>query len=140
MLYATIVEETSLKGMIAKAAASGRKSLSEIESKQLLREIGIEVAMPELAHTADEAVATATRCGFPAVLKVLAGEVSHKSEVGGVVLNLRSAREVEDAFQRIRDNLAEKSPQAHFEGVAVQPMAAPGVELIAGITRDDRYG
>ncbi|MGH7988148.1 MAG: acetate--CoA ligase family protein [Candidatus Binataceae bacterium] len=126
--------------MIAKAAASGRKSLSEIESKQLLREIGIEVAMPELAHTADEAVATATRCGFPAVLKVLAGEVSHKSEVGGVVLNLRSAREVEDAFQRIRDNLAEKSPQAHFEGVAVQPMAAPGVELIAGITRDDRYG
>ncbi|MGH8012375.1 MAG: acetate--CoA ligase family protein, partial [Candidatus Binataceae bacterium] len=134
------MEETTFKGMIARATASGRTSLSEIESKQLLREIGINVAMPELAYTADDAVAAATRCGYPAVLKVLAAEVTHKSEVGGVALNLRSAREVKDAFERIRNNLAAKSPDAHFEGVAVQAMAAPGVELIAGITRDDRYG
>ncbi|MGH7933560.1 MAG: acetate--CoA ligase family protein [Candidatus Binataceae bacterium] len=134
------MEETTVKSIIAGATAAGRSALSEIESKHILRAIGIDVAMPEQARTADEAAAAAARSGFPAVLKVLSPEVSHKSEVGGVALNLNSAAEVREAFDRIRWSLGEKAPQARFEGVAVEAMAAPGVELIAGITRDDRYG
>jgi acyl-CoA synthetase (NDP forming) len=134
------VEETTVERVIAGAAASGRSALSEIESKRLLEAIGIATAMPEPAATADEAAAVAARIGYPVVLKVLSPEVSHKSEVGGVVLGLRSDLEVREAFERIRRSLAERASHARFDGVAVQAMAAPGVELIAGITRDDRFG
>ncbi len=96
--------------------------------------------MPELARTADEAAALAARAGFPAVLKVVAREVSHKTEVGGVELGLATESEVRAAFERIQRNLAAKAPAARFEGVAVQKMAPEGVELIAGITRDERFG
>ncbi len=120
---------------------SGRSALSEIESKEILRDIGIDVAVPQAAASADEAAAAASRTGFPVALKVLSADVSHKSEVGGVELGLKSADEVRAAFNRIRENLVVRASGARFGGVAVQPMASPGgVELIAGINRDDRFG
>ncbi len=90
--------------------------------------------------TADDAVRAASRIGFPVVLKVLSPDVSHKSDVGGVELNLGDEAAVRDAFERIRRSLAAKARDARFEGVAVQPMAKPGVELLAGTFRDDRFG
>jgi acyl-CoA synthetase (NDP forming) len=135
------VSTTTSAGIIGDAVSSGRSALSEIESKQLLKAIGIEVPIPEAARTADEAVAAATRIGFPIALKVLSAGVSHKSEVGGVELSITSAEEVRTAFNRIADNLKAKAPAARLDGVAVQPMAkSGGIELIAGITRDDRFG
>ena len=74
------------------------------------------------------------------MLKVLSPDVSHKSDVGGVELNLDDEGAVRDAFERIRRNLAAKARDARFEGVAVQPMARQGVELIAGTFRDERFG
>ncbi len=74
------------------------------------------------------------------VLKVLSPDVTHKSDAGGVALNLNSGAEVHTAFDRIRDSLREKQPGARFEGVAVQPMARAGVELIVGIVRDEKLG
>ena len=127
--------------IIAEASKAGRSALSEIESKQILKAIGLDVAIPDAAKTADEAIAIATRIGFPVAIKVLSADVSHKSEVGGVELGLKSADEVRAAFDRIRGNLASRAASARFDGVAVQPMAPPGgVELIAGITRDERFG
>jgi acetate---CoA ligase (ADP-forming) subunit alpha len=127
--------------VIADAARAGRTALSEIESKRILASLGIAAAVPEAARSADEAAAVAARMGFPVALKVLSPEVSHKSEVGGVELGLGSEGAVRDGFARIRANLSAKAPAAHFEGVAVEPMARPGgVELLAGIARDDRYG
>jgi acyl-CoA synthetase (NDP forming) len=134
------VEETTIGNVIAGAAAAGRSALSEIESKRVLDAIGVATAMPEHAATAEEAAAAAARVGFPAVLKVLSPEITHKSEVGGVALGLRSEAEAREAFERIRRTLAERAPHARFEGVAVQAMAPAGVELIAGISRDDRFG
>ncbi len=78
--------------------------------------------------------------GFPVVLKVLSPSVSHKSDVGGVELNLADPAEVRAAFERIRRNLGAKAPGASFEGVAVQPMARAGLELIVGTMRDARFG
>ena len=134
------MEDTTIDQIIADAAAAGRTALSEIESKRALDAAGIATAMAEPAQTAEAAAAAAARAGFPAVLKVISPEVSHKSEVGGVVLGLKSEAEVKEAFERIRQSLAQRAPHARFEGVAVQAMAGPGVELIAGITRDDRFG
>jgi len=134
------VEERTVEQIIASAAAAARTALSEIESKQLLQALGVAVTIPQAALNADEAVAAAARIGFPVVLKVLSPEVSHKSEVGGVALGLSSEREVRDAFARIRASLAERAPGARFDGVAVERMARPGVELILGIIRDERFG
>jgi acyl-CoA synthetase (NDP forming) len=132
------VDQTTIEQVIA--GARGRAALTEIESKRLLEAAGIATAMAEQARTADEAVAAAVRAGLPAVLKVLSPDISHKSEVGGVMLQLNSEEEVRDAFERIRRNLHERAPQAGFDGVAVQAMASPGVELIIGIVRDPRFG
>ncbi|HVA83849.1 MAG TPA: acetate--CoA ligase family protein [Candidatus Binataceae bacterium] len=126
--------------MLAKAIGAGRTELSEIESKQILEAIGIPVATAYRAESAEEAVELAARAGFPAALKVLSPQAVHKSEVGGVELGLGSPAEVKAAFERIRQGLAAKRPGARFDGVAVQAMAAPGVELIVGVTRDDRFG
>jgi acetate---CoA ligase (ADP-forming) subunit alpha len=132
------VDQTTIEQLIVGAA--GQKALTEIESKRLLEAAGIATAIAEPARSADEAVAAAVRAGMPAVLKVLSPDVSHKSDVGGVMLQLRSEQEVRDAFDRIRRNLAERAPEARFDGVAVQAMAAPGVELIIGVVRDPRFG
>jgi acyl-CoA synthetase (NDP forming) len=132
------VDLTTIEQVIA--GAGGRTALTEIESKRLLQAAGITTAMAEPARTAGQAVAAAVRAGLPAVLKVLSPDVSHKSEVGGVMLQLRSEQEVRDAFDRIRRNLAERAPQARFDGVAVQAMAAHGVELIIGVVGDPSFG
>ncbi len=131
---------TTANQIIADATAAGRTALSEIESKKILDAIGIPSAIPEHADSADLAALHASKMGFPVVLKVLSPDVTHKSEVGGVELNLKSVEEVRAAFARIRDSLTKKQPGAKFEGVAVQPMAKPGLELIAGIVRDERFG
>jgi acyl-CoA synthetase (NDP forming) len=134
------VDETTAERMIAEAVNGGRGELSEIESKQILEAIGIPVAIAHPARSAEEAAELAARAGFPAALKVLSPQAVHKSEVGGVELGLGSPAEVKAAFERIRQSLAAKRPGARFDGVAVQAMAAPGIELIAGVTRDDRFG
>jgi succinyl-CoA synthetase beta subunit len=140
LLYARIVKDRTVEQSIASAAAAAPSALSEIDAKHLLNAIGVAVAIPQVAATADEAVSAATRLGFPVVLKVLSPQVSHKSDVGGVELGLTSADAVRAAFTRIRDNLATRGPGARFDGVAVDRMAKPGVELILGVIRDPRFG
>ena len=121
---------------IARAAAERRSALSEIESKGILKAIGITTQMAELAHGAQEAARLAARCGFPVALKVVSPDITHKSDVGGVALGLGSEVEVSDAFHRIRVSLSQRAPEARFEGVAVQAMAAGrGLELLAGHAR-----
>jgi acetate---CoA ligase (ADP-forming) subunit alpha len=134
------VDESIIQQVIRGAVAENRIALSEIESKRILEALGISTAMPYAARSADEAAALAARCGFPVVLKVLSPDVTHKSDVGGVALGLRSEAEVREAFSRIRRDLAAHAPKARFEGVAVQAMAQPGLEMLAGITRDPQFG
>jgi acyl-CoA synthetase (NDP forming) len=134
------VADSIVSSVISSARSSGRSVLTEIESKRVLHSLGLPVVVPEAAATADDAVQAASRIGFPVVLKVLSPDVSHKSDVGGVELNLDSEAAVREAFARIRRNLAAKARDARFEGVAVQPMARAGIELIAGTFRDPRFG
>ncbi len=132
--------DSIVSSLISSARSSGRSVLTEIESKRILHSLGLPVVVPEAASTADDAARAATRIGFPVVLKVLSPQVSHKSDVGGVELNLGDEAAVRQAFERIRRSLAEHARDALFEGVAVQPMAKNGLELIMGTFRDDRFG
>jgi acyl-CoA synthetase (NDP forming) len=134
------VEQQTVDQIIAEARTAGRTALSEIESKRVLAAAGIATAIPQLAAGADDAAKVSARVGFPVVMKVHSPDVSHKSEVGGVVLNLRSESEAREAFDRIRRSLAERMPGARFEGVVIEPQARPGAELIAGVSCDERFG
>ncbi|MDB5108031.1 MAG: CoA-binding protein, partial [Candidatus Binatus sp.] len=134
------MSDSIIDNIISSAKSSERTVLSEIESKLILHALELPVTVPEVARTADDAAIAAAKMGFPVVLKVLSPSISHKSDVGGVELNLGDEDQVRDGFARIRSKLAATAPDARFEGVAVQPMARAGVELIVGITRDPRFG
>jgi acetate---CoA ligase (ADP-forming) subunit beta len=126
--------------IIEAARAHNRTDLSEIESKELLEACEIRTTMPRRAASATQAASIAKQVGFPVALKVLSPDVTHKSDVGGVILGLNSQSQVEAAFKRIKANLAEQAPSARFGGVAVQAMAKPGIEMLAGITYDPAFG
>ncbi len=130
------------RGVIAAARAGARVWLNELEAKQVLAAFGIPVARTAFAASADEAVAQAQDLGFPVVLKVLAEGVTHKSEVGGVMLDLVDAAAVRSAFATVKTRLAERASQAVFKGVLVQTMVrkTQGRELIVGIAHDPIFG
>jgi acetyltransferase len=121
---------------------SGRNVLGEDEAKAMLAACGIEVAQGRLATSAEQARELAEQIGFPVVLKVRAEGVTHKSEVGGVLLSLKTAEEVALGFELIRERVEKRAPQAHFTGVLVQNMISRphGRELIIGIARDLSFG
>ena len=127
--------------IIAAVSAEGRTLLTEYESKKVLAAYGIPITDTELAQTPDEAVAAAEAIGYPVVAKLLSRTITHKTDVGGVILNLRNADAVREAFDRIRDSVTIKAGAEHFEGVTIQPMINwSGYELIVGSSPDLQFG
>src|SRR5579883_300167 len=126
-------------GVIERARGEGRTLLNEVESKQLLAGAGLPVNDARLAANRDEAVAAADALGYPAVLKVVSPDISHKSDVGGVALNLADAGMVAAAYDGIVARVSSAQPAARLEGVSVQRMAPPGTEVIIGMTRDPQF-
>ncbi len=118
------------------------KILGERESKALLAAYGIPVTLPELARTEDEAVALARKLGFPVVLKIHSPDITHKTDVGGVVVGVLTEDGVRQAFRRILTSVQGKAPRARIEGVTVQKMAPTGrgVEMILGAKKDPTFG
>ena len=130
----------SVAEVIDNARSEGRTLLTEVESKQVLREAGIPVALAVLAADAKAAVQAADKVGFPVVMKVVSPDVAHKSDVGGVRLGLESKEEVEQAFGEIAASVKATQPDARIEGVAVQKMAPAGTEVIIGMSKDPQFG
>jgi acyl-CoA synthetase (NDP forming) len=114
--------------------------LTEREAKQFLGDAGLPVTREALATSAAEARDAAARIGFPVVLKVESVDLPHKSDVGGVRLDLRTPEAVTAAYEEILRNVAAKAPRARIGGVVVQEMAGPGTEIIAGLTQQDPFG
>ncbi len=116
--------------------------LSEELSKQLLQAYGIPVSMPKLAKTSKEAIKFANETGYPVVLKIQSPDISHKSDVGGVVLNLENEQMVKRAFEKIISEVTKKKHGANIKGITVQPMVSSkdSVEMILGIKRDKVFG
>jgi acyl-CoA synthetase (NDP forming) len=126
--------------IIERALQHGRTRLTETESKQVLQDLGIATTLGQLVTSEDAAVHVATTLGFPVVLKISSADIVHKSDVGGVQLHLHTAEDVRQAYQTILQSVATQSPGAHIEGVTVQPMASPGVEVIIGMSKDATFG
>lgn len=126
--------------IIAVARKEGRTNLTEIEAKQLLSEAGIKTVDTRLAHTQKEAVSIAAELGFPVVLKVVSPEILHKSDIGGVKLNLTSQTQVGRAYREIMHAVAQKAAGARVLGVSVQKMAQTGTEVIIGMSKDPQFG
>ena len=127
--------------IIQEARSSGRTILTEHESKQLLTAYGIPTVDTRIAITEAEALQAAEEIGYPVVLKLYSFTITHKTDVGGVQLNLRDAAAVKTAFQTIRQSVTEKLGAEHFQGVTVQPMVKlDGYELIVGSSLDAQFG
>ncbi len=127
--------------IIEKALSEGRKKLLEHESMQLLEAFNIPVAPYGFARSEDEAAEIAEKIGYPVVLKVVSPDISHKSDVGGVIVGIETSSGAKEAFKRIMENVRKHAPSARVEGVLVQKMAEPGyIEVIVGATRDATFG
>lgn len=127
--------------IIQEARCQGRTILTEFESKQLLSAYGIPTVETRIAASEEEALVAAEAVGYPAVLKLYSLTITHKTDVGGVQLNLRDADSVRKAFRGIRSAVTEKAGAEHFQGVTVQPMIKlDGYELIIGSSLDSQFG
>jgi acetyltransferase len=123
------------------ARSQGRVLLNELESKQLLSLYEIPIVDTRFAASEDAAVKLASEIGFPVVLKVVAKTITHKSDVGGVKLNLQDEAAVRSAYRAIQSSVAEKAGPHQFSGVTVQPMVKlDGYELILGSIADPQFG
>ena len=125
---------------ITLARTENRTLLSEVEAKAALAEAGVSVTATSLAQTREAAAAQAEAIGYPVALKIVSPNVAHKSDVGGVVLGLESHEEVAEAYDEIIASVSAAQPGATIEGVSVQQMAAPGAEVIVGVTTDPQFG
>lgn len=126
--------------IIEKCRSEGRTRLTEIESKELFREAGIEVVNTRLATNREQAMIISGEIGFPVVLKVTSPEILHKSDVGGVKIDLRTPEEVGNAFIDVLATVKQRCPEAKVHGVSVQKMARPGTEIIIGMFKDRQFG
>jgi acyl-CoA synthetase (NDP forming) len=129
-----------IHSLVSQAAAEGRQVLTEIESKELLARAGVNVVPTRLAASAAEAVALSRELHFPVVLKIASPDITHKSDAGGVRPGLETPEQVTGAYAAILQAARNKYPQALIQGVAVQPMARPGTEVVIGMTRDAQFG
>jgi len=128
------------KKIIENVRKEGRKFLLEHEAKQLLGFHGAPVSQDLLAKTADEAVSFAKEIGKQVALKIVSPDIMHKSDAGGVRLNLNEAKEICKAFNEIVENAKKFKTKADIRGVLVSPMAKDGVEVIIGTKIDDQFG
>jgi acyl-CoA synthetase (NDP forming) len=114
--------------------------LDEIQCKKVLKSAGIKVTLPVLAASKKEAVAAAEKMGYPAAMKIVSPQITHKSDIGGVKLKLRSKADVGKAYDEIMAAVRKKAARAQIDGVSIQKMAQPGLELVIGMTRDPQFG
>lgn len=120
--------------------AAALQGLNELQAKQHLASFGLPVPAGVAAHNESDAAAAAQRLGFPVVLKVLSPDIAHKSEVGGVRLNLRDAQAVRDAYRDVLESARRSAPQAEIQGVLVESMSSGVAELLLGLSIDPVFG
>ena len=135
------IDREKAASIIDEVRKSGRTILTEFESKKLLASYGIPTVETHIATTESDAVKQAARLGFPVVLKLHSETITHKTDVGGIQLNLRTASAVRRAWKAIESSVTKKVGKKHFLGVTVQPMIKlEGYEIIFGSSIDPQFG
>ena len=126
--------------IIAAARADGRVNLTEIEAKQVFASYGLPIANTQLAKSEEEAVATAKKIGFPVVMKIVSPDIVHKSDAGGVKVNVKDEAGVRETYRTILANAKRYKADANVHGIVVQEMAPNGTEVIVGSVNDPTFG
>lgn len=135
-----MIAPINMNPIIEQARIEKRLFLTEIESKRLLGQAGVNCNLTELATTASEAISLSERFGYPVALKIASPDIIHKNDGGGVILGLDTPEKVENAYQKILENIRHQKPQAKIYGISVQKMATPGVAVIIGMSKDQQFG
>jgi len=131
---------TKLRSVFLEVRRAGRKHLLETEAKGILAEYGIPVTRFKLAKSEAEAIKAAEEIGYPVVLKIVSPDVLHKSDVGGVIVGLKDARDVERAYRQVLENVKKHKPEARVVGILVEEMVPASIEVIVGSVRDPQFG
>ena len=134
------VNRRKVENIIERHLRQNIKQIGEADSKEILEAYGFVTPRGSVAATAEQAVNIAQQLGYPVVLKIWSPDILHKSDVNGVKLNLKSDREVMDAFDLMIYRIPKKLPNAHILGVLVQEMCGKGKEVILGMHRDPHFG
>jgi len=139
--YPQIVADRSyVRYLLEKAKRENKFHLTETEAKEILKAYGFNVPKMQLARTKEEAVMIAETIGFPVVLKIVSPDISHKTDVGGVILNLNTPKAVKEAFREIMLRVKQRQPNALIYGISVQEMVQGAKEAIIGFTHDPQFG
>jgi acyl-CoA synthetase (NDP forming) len=131
---------TKTAEIFTRAYKEGRKQLLETEAKTVCMEYGIPVTRFKVAKNEAEAARFAEEIGYPVVLKIVSPDIIHKSDVGGVIVDLKDAEDVRNAYKQILENVRKHSAKAKIVGVLVQEMAPPSTEVIVGAIKDPQFG
>ncbi len=134
------VDQETVQRILERARRERRVSLLSVEARRVVQAYGIPVPPGELAQNVRQAVNAAERIGYPVAMKVVSPQILHKTDIGGVKLNLNSGREVEIAFTEIMRNASLFMPEARIFGVEIQKMMPAGREIIVGMNRDVQFG
>lgn len=133
-------DKNAALNVIKAARTDGRSALTEIEAKQVFNAYGLPVTKSLLAKTEEEAINFAKEIGYPVVMKIVSPEILHKSDAGGVKVNLNDEKSVREAFQTIMKNAKVYKADANIHGIVVQEMAPWGTEVILGSVNDPTFG
>lgn len=134
------VEQTAVETVIGQVRADGRVSIGDAEARRILTAYGLTIPESELAETADQAVEIASKIGYPVVLKIASPDILHKTDVGGVKVDLDNETDVRDAFELITYRATRYLPDARVWGCLVQEMVPEGLEVLIGMNRDPQFG
>jgi acetyl coenzyme A synthetase (ADP forming)-like protein len=134
------VNKRKVERIIRRHIRQGIREIDEMESKEILKAYGFVTPTGYIATTAEQAANIAQQIGYPVVLKIWSPDIIHKSEVGGVLLDLNSEKTVRDAFDLMMYRIPKKRPDANILGVFVQQYCRAGKEVILGMNRDPRFG
>ncbi|KPK75594.1 MAG: acyl-CoA synthetase [Phycisphaerae bacterium SM23_30] len=134
------VNRRRVERIITRHQRNGIYNIGEAKAKEILRAYNFKVPTGRLAMTVEDAVEASDEIGYPVAMKIASPDILHKSDIGGVKLNLESAEAVRDAFELMMLRIGQKRPEARLEGVYVEEMCPRGREVIIGMTRDQQFG
>lgn len=134
------VDKASVASILKQMRAENRLQLSTRESLEVLRAYGVRTCHEALAHSEDEAIKVANAIGYPVVMKITSKTTSHKTDIGGVVVNIRSDAQLRQEYQAVMTRLADKGLLEGLEGVLIQEMIQSSREFVSGIATDPQYG
>ncbi len=134
------VNRRKVERIITRRQRNGRLRLGEVKSKDILKAYGFHILEGRLTVSPEQAVEIARFIGFPVAMKIVSPNIVHKSDMGGVRLNIGSSHEVADAYDLMMLRINKHAPEAHIEGIYIEKMAESGLEVILGMTRDSQFG